>query len=176
MSGEKTLATSLASSLAIASDHAGFPLKEYLKHALPDIDWKDLGPTGTDRVDYPDFAKKVAEAVAAGKAPAGVLVCGTGVGMSITANKIKGVRAAVVESECAARLSRRHNDANVLCLGARILAPEYAKEIVEAWLASEFEGGRHAERVQKIRELEASAHETHDTKFPNHPHHKPSKS
>lgn len=145
--------------LAIASDHAGFPLKEYLKREFPGIDWKDQGPSTPDRVDYPDFALKVARQVAGAKVPAGVLICGTGVGMAMASNKIRGVRAAVVESELAARLSREHNNSNILCLGARILAPEYAKEILKAWLNARFEGGRHEARVRKIAELEGMAHE-----------------
>jgi ribose 5-phosphate isomerase B len=140
--------------IPIASDHAGFELKEYLKANLPGIDWVDLGTMSTERTDYPDFAAKVAEPVSRGKYAHGVLVCGSGIGMCIAANKFAGVRAAVVESEQTARLSREHNDANVLCVGARVLSPETAKSIVQAWLNASFEGGRHADRVRKIAELE----------------------
>jgi ribose 5-phosphate isomerase B len=140
--------------IPIASDHAGFDLKEYLKAKLPEIDWVDLGTMSTERTDYPDFAAKVAEPVSRGQYAHGVLVCGSGIGMCIAANKFAGVRAAVVESEQTARLSREHNDVNVLCVGARVLSPETAKSIVQAWLSASFEGGRHADRVRKIAELE----------------------
>ncbi|MBI3554648.1 MAG: ribose 5-phosphate isomerase B [Deltaproteobacteria bacterium] len=140
--------------LAIASDHAGFILKEFLKSNLSDVEWIDKGPASTDRVDYPDYAVKVASAVVDGTVELGVLVCGSGIGMCISANKINGIRAAVVESETSARLSRAHNDANVLCIGARLIAPDYAKDIVQTWLKTPFEGGRHADRVRKITNLE----------------------
>ena len=142
--------------VAIASDHAGFHMKDFLKKEFPDIDWIDEGPASTDRVDYPDFAKKVAVKVSMSEVTQGILICGSGIGMSISANKIKGVRAAVVESEIAARLAKHHNDANILCLGSRIIAYDYAKEIVNTWLESSFDGGRHADRIKKISELEAS--------------------
>lgn len=144
--------------LAIGSDHAGFELKELLRRELPQIDWIDEGTDSTERTDYPDFARKVAEKVGGGEVERGVLVCGSGIGMCIAANKVPGVRAVAPESETAARLSRAHNDANVLCLGARLLKPEYAKQILEAWLETPFEGGRHLERVRKIAELEKRRH------------------
>lgn len=145
-------------SVLIASDHAGYELKEYLKREISEIDWVDEGPSSADRTDYPDFAEKVATKVAAGNPAQGVLVCGSGIGMCISANKVDGVRAAVVESEQTARLSREHNDANIVCLGSRILTPEYAKSIVQTWLGTGFEGGRHADRVRKISELEKRNH------------------
>lgn len=138
----------------IASDHAGFELKELLKKMLTEVEWVDEGPHSADRTDYPDYAEKVAAKIASGAIKQGVLVCGSGIGMCIAANKFAGVRGAVVESEQTARLSRQHNDANVLCLGARILTPEYAKSIVQSWLNTEFEGGRHSDRIRKISELE----------------------
>ena len=139
----------------IASDHAGVALKQAIQTALKDVSWRDLGPVGNDRVDYPDFAKLLAEEIADGQATRGVLICGSGIGMSIAANKIPGVRAAVVENPVAARLSREHNDANVLCLGSRFVAPEYGAEIVETWLHTDFSGDeRHLKRIRKIAELE----------------------
>ncbi len=140
--------------LSIGSDHAGYTLKEFIKSQINDVRWVDEGTLSLERVDYPDYAHKVALKVVSKRSAGGVLVCGSGIGMSISANKIKGIRAAVVESEVAARLSKQHNNSNVLCLGARILAPEYAKEIVTAWLNSKFEGGRHEDRISKISKLE----------------------
>ncbi|MCC7440415.1 MAG: ribose 5-phosphate isomerase B [Bdellovibrionales bacterium] len=140
--------------LLIASDHAGFALKQTLQKLTPDLKWRDLGPTDEGRVDYPDFAERVAREVAGSNGSAlGVLVCGSGIGMSIAANKVAGIRAAVVENPVAARLAREHNDANVLCLGSRFLAPEYAAEILRAWIGARFEGGRHADRVRKIAQI-----------------------
>lgn len=141
--------------IAIASDHAGFYMKDYLKKEFTVVDWVDEGPSSIDRVDYPDFAKKVGLKVSKKEVDCGILVCGSGIGMSISANKIKGVRAAVVESEIAARLAKHHNDANILCLGSRIIAYDYAKEIVRTWLESTFDGGRHSDRIQKIAQLES---------------------
>ncbi len=146
--------------LAIASDHAGFSLKEVLKKSMPEIDWVDEGPASADRVDYPDYAAKVATAIVTGTVELGVLLCGSGIGMCISANKFDGIRAAVVESEQSARLSRAHNDANVLCIGARLIAPDYAKDIVQTWLNTPFEGGRHADRVRKITQLEKTSDAT----------------
>ena len=148
------LAMPAKTSLLIASDHAGFELKRELQKLLKDITWTDLGPTTADRVDYPDFAVQLGETVAASQAAAGVLICGSGIGMSIAANKVPGIRAALVENASAARLAREHNNANVLCLGSRFLAPEYAAEIVQAWLAAQFIGGRHEGRLEKISKLE----------------------
>ena len=142
--------------IALASDHAGFAEKERLKTILEDIgvEFKDLGTVSEESVDYPDYARKVAEKVAAGEVEQGVLVCGSGTGMAITANKVPGVRAAVAWSEETARLARQHNDANVLAIGARTTPPADIPKIVRAWFATDFEGGRHAARVQKICEVE----------------------
>lgn len=139
----------------IASDHAGFSLKAALVIALPAWQWIDLGPKDTSRVDYPDFAEKLARKIAAGEASQGILICGSGIGMSIAANKIDRVRAALVENPSAARLAKLHNDANILCLGARFLACEYASEIAQAFLETKFSGEeRHENRVKKITVLE----------------------
>jgi ribose 5-phosphate isomerase B len=141
--------------ILIASDHAGFTLKADLQKALPEWEWKDLGPANADRVDYPDFARVLSEKIAAGEADQGVLICGSGIGMSIAANKVAGVNAALVENPVAARLSRLHNDANVLCLGARFLAAEYAADITRIWLETPFSGEeRHRARIQKIALME----------------------
>ncbi len=140
--------------LLIASDHAGFALKEALKSALQrqGVAFEDLGTHSADSVDYPDYARKVAEAVSRGEAERGLLVCGSGQGMAMTANRYHGVRAALPWNEETARLSREHNDANVLALGARVLAPDLAEQILLAWLETPFAGGRHERRVKKIDE------------------------
>lgn len=142
--------------IAIASDHAGFSEKEKLKPLLQElgVDFEDLGTVSEDSVDYPDYARKVADAVASGHVDQGLLVCGSGTGMAIVANKIPGVRAAVAWSEESARLAREHNDANVLALGSRTTPAEEFPGIVRAWLDAKFDGGRHSRRVQKIREIE----------------------
>ena len=136
----------------LGSDHAGFALKERLKKVLDrlEIPWEDVGTGSEDSVDYPDFAHGVAEAVASGRFTRGVLMCGTGIGVSITANRHAGVRAAHVCDEDGARLSREHNDANVLALGGRTTDPALAERILETWLKTPFAGGRHARRVAKI--------------------------
>ena len=142
--------------IALASDHAGFAEKERLKPLLLELglEVEALGTVSEDSVDYPDYAAKVAAAVAEGCAAQGVLVCGSGTGMAITANKVNGVRAAVAWSEETARLARQHNDANVLAIGARTTPPDEIPKIVRAWFATQFDGGRHAERVAKIQEIE----------------------
>jgi ribose 5-phosphate isomerase B len=142
--------------IALASDHAGYAEKERLKGLLTElgVEFQDLGTVSEESVDYPDYARKVAEQVADGRVEQGVLVCGSGTGMAITANKVPGVRAAVAWSEETARLARRHNDANVLALGARTTPPGDIPKIVRAWFATEFEGGRHAARVEKINDVE----------------------
>lgn len=143
--------------VAIGSDHSGYKAKEELVKALSGMhSVTDCGAPGEEPVDYPDVAAKVGKLVAAGKAERGILVCGTGIGMSIAANKVSGVRAAMCRSRQDARLSREHNDANVLCLGARILSQERIVEIARAWLSAEFSGGRHAARVEKIEKLEGN--------------------
>lgn len=142
--------------IAIASDHAGFEEKERLKPLLNElgIEFEDLGTVSTESVDYPDYARKVAEEVAQGKVDQGLLVCGSGTGMAIAANKVPGVRAAVGWSAEIARLAREHNDANVLALGARTTPMGQLPGIVRAWFEAKFDSGRHARRVEKIREIE----------------------
>ncbi|MDD4308753.1 MAG: ribose 5-phosphate isomerase B [Candidatus Cloacimonetes bacterium] len=140
--------------LAIASDHAGFELKEAIKHAFPMHQFTDFGTHCTDSMDYPDTGFPAAKAVAEGICEKGILICGSGIGMSITANKVTGVRAALCTITDVARLSRRHNDANVLVLAARFTAADYAIEIASAWLETAFEGGRHQNRLNKIHQGE----------------------
>ena len=138
--------------IAIASDHAGYSLKEALKAELVASGHRvlDLGTDGANSVDYPDFGHAMGRAIENGDASRGVLVCGTGVGISMAANRHSGVRAAVCHDTTTARLSRAHNDANVLALGARIVGPEVAIDCLKVFLESEFEGGRHESRVAKI--------------------------
>ncbi len=139
--------------IAIASDHAGFEYKEKLKTLLNNLGkpFQDFGTQNNSSVDYPDFAHAVSEAVGSGKVETGILICGTGIGMSIVANKHKGIRAASCESVDSARLSREHNNANILCLGARILTWDKTQEIVKTFLSTPFsEGDRHKVRIEKI--------------------------
>ncbi len=137
--------------IAIGADHAGFPLKQALiDSVLSGYDVIDLGTDSTAPVDYPDIAHKVATVISTGKADKGILICGTGIGMAIAAGKVRGIRAARCTEPFSAELSRRHNDANVLCLGARVMGVEMAERTVEVWLNTPFEGGRHARRVGKI--------------------------
>ncbi len=138
--------------IAIAADHAGYELKDLLRQDLEAMGHEvlDLGTNGPESVDYPDFADALADAVAGGKAGRGVLVCGSGIGISIAANRHKGVRAAAVYDETAARLARQHNDANVLALGARLTGIEIARACLKTFLETEFEGGRHQRRVDKM--------------------------
>ena len=142
--------------IALGADHAGYELKDKIRDHLrgKGIDVKDEGTRSADSVDYPDYAQLVAEDVSHGRAQLGILVCGSGIGMAISANKVNGIRAANVSSENEARLSREHNNANVLALGARILKEEDAFKIVDAWLATPFAGGRHERRVEKIAAIE----------------------
>ena len=137
----------------IASDHAGFDLKKFFT-SKKNLQWIDLGPANSDRSDYPDYAAKVAQKVSSTAESLGLLICGSGIGMCISANKFKGIRAAVVESEETARLAKEHNDANILCLGSRILSEEKAWSIFNAWLNAQFAQGRHADRIKKISQLE----------------------
>lgn len=135
--------------IIIGSDHAGFQLKNKLiKHLeAKGYEIKDSGTYSTDSCDYPVIAKQTAHEIADGNYEKGILVCGTGIGMCIAANKVKGIRAAVVSDTCSAKMSRLHNDANILCLGERIVGEELAKDIVDVWLSTEFLGERHARRV-----------------------------
>ena len=138
--------------IAVASDHAGFDLKEILKRDLQDAGYAvlDLGTNSTASVDYPDFGKAMADAIASGRAEKGVLVCGTGIGISIAANRNPKVRAALAHDVTSARLSREHNDANVVAFGQRLIGAETAREALKAFLATEWAGGRHAGRVAKL--------------------------
>jgi ribose 5-phosphate isomerase B len=143
--------------IAIASDHAGYVLKERIKEyilSLGGYEIEDYGTMSQDPVDYPDYALKVAEAVARGRHDRGILICGTGIGMCIAANKVPGIRCAPCNDVLTARYSREHNDANILALGARLIEVERAKEIVRIWLTTDFQGGRHERRVKKIAEIE----------------------
>ncbi|MGH9970609.1 MAG: ribose 5-phosphate isomerase B [Pyrinomonadaceae bacterium] len=144
--------------IALASDHAGYAEKERLKFLLSDlgVEFEDLGTVSEESVDYPDYARKVAEEVARGRVDQGLLVCGSGTGMAIAANKVPGIRAAVAWSEETARLARQHNNANVLAIGARTTPSEKIPAIVRAWFGADFEGGRHADRVEKINVLDDS--------------------
>ena len=142
--------------VAIGSDHAGFALKETIKALLDELKlpYEDFGTTSPVPVDYPDVAQAVSHAVVGGRADRGILVCGTGIGMAMAANKIAGVRAAVVWDETSARLSRAHNDANIMTLGGRTTSAERAPGIVRAFLSTGYEGGRHGRRLEKIARLE----------------------
>ena len=145
--------------IAIGSDHAGYELKEHLKKLFADgHDWVDVGTDGPDSVDYPDYAVKVARLVTQGGAEFGILLCGTGIGMSVTANKVRGVRAALVFDLYTAMQSRRHTDANILVLGAQVTGKGLASEIVKTWLGTSFEGGRHQRRIDKIKRFEDDFH------------------
>ena len=146
--------------IAIGSDHTGIALKETLREQLVALgheafDLSAVGGSAEGPVDYPDVARPLAEAVAAGQYDLGVLICSNGVGMSITANKVKGVRAALCHDSFSARRARQHTDANVLCLGAWCIGPGVAREVLEAFLDGQFEGGRHARRLGKIKAIEA---------------------
>ena len=143
--------------LAIGSDHGGLTLKRLLAARLQELghDVEDVGTHESTSTDYPDYAAQVARRVADGRAERGVLVCGTGIGMSIAANKVDGVRAAVVSDTFSARMASAHNDARILCLGERVVGPSLAVACLEAWLDTDFEGGRHALRVGRITDLEA---------------------
>lgn len=138
--------------IAIGSDHGGYDLKEEIKDLLAelDIEYKDFGTDSTESVDYPDYATPVAKAVADEEYDKGILICGTGIGMSIAANKVPGIRAALCHDVFSARATRQHNDSNVLTMGSRVIGSELARAIVSAWLDSEFEGGRHERRINKI--------------------------
>ncbi len=142
--------------IVIGSDHAGFADKEKIKRQLEElgVEYEDVGTSSTDSVDYPVYAKKVAVKVASGEAEQGILVCGSGNGMQIAANKIRGVRAALAWNEETARLARQHNNANVLSVPARMISPEEVKNVVKSFLDAKFEGGRHGRRVDEITNLE----------------------
>lgn len=138
--------------IAVGSDHAGFELKEYVKEYLKEQDYEiiDCGTDGLESVDYPDYGKKVGETVASGDADYGVVVCGSGIGISIAVNKVKGIRCALVGEPLSAKLSRQHNNANVLAMGGRLTGTQMAEEILDVFFSTEFEGGRHKRRVSKL--------------------------
>lgn len=142
--------------VAIASDHGGIQLREEIKNLLDEleINYEDFGCDCSTSVDYPDYALPVAKKVASGEFDRGILICGTGIGMSISANKVKGIRCALVHDVFTAKVTREHNDSNVLAMGERVIGPGLAREIAKAWLTSDFEGGRHANRIGKITEYE----------------------
>jgi len=145
--------------ITIASDHAGFKFKRQILQYLSDhgIEAVDLGTESECSVDYPDYAIKVAQGVSEGSIERGILICGTGIGMSIVANKFPGVRAALCHNEATAKASRSHNDANILVLGERVISEDAALSILEIWLRTDFDGGHHQQRLDKIREIEVQA-------------------
>lgn len=138
--------------IALGADHAGLPLKNEVRKILESLGvaFEDYGTQDEQSVDYPDFAHRVARAILDGKADLGILVCGTGVGMSIAANRHEGIRAVVCSEVFSARMAREHNDANILCFGARVIGPGTARDLVEAFLTTTHAGGRHTKRVEKI--------------------------
>lgn len=142
--------------IAIGSDHGGFELKNHIKKHLEDrgLEFKDFGVYNEDSVDYPDCAKPVCKAVLSGECERGILLCGTGIGISIAANKHSGIRAALCTNVFSAKMAKEHNNANIICLGGRVTGRELAFMIVDAWLDAEFAGGRHAKRIAKIHEIE----------------------
>lgn len=142
--------------IAISSDHGGNNLRKEIISLLTElgIEYTDCGPDSGASVDYPDYAAPVANAVASGQADRGILICGTGIGMSIAANKVKGIRCALVHDVFSAKATREHNNSNILAMGERVIGPGLAREIASTWLNTDFEGGRHERRVEKITELE----------------------
>lgn len=142
--------------IAIASDHVGLELKPIIIEYVKELGHKviDYGPQTAERTDYPQYGKLVGEKVAANEVDAGILICGTGVGISISANKVKGIRAVVCSEPYTAQLSKQHNNTNILAFGSRVIGSELAKMIVKSWLEAEFEGGRHAKRVEMIANIE----------------------
>jgi ribose 5-phosphate isomerase B len=143
--------------VALGADHGGYHLKNEIKAYLESIgmEYEDLGCDCDQSVDYPDYALPVAERVASGEFDRGILICGTGIGMTIAANKVKGVRCALVHDLFSAKATREHNDSNVLAMGERVIGPGVALEIVKVWLGTEFSGGRHTRRIEKINSIEA---------------------
>lgn len=142
--------------IAIAADHGGYTLKESVKRKLESmgLDYHDFGTHSEESVDYPDYGILVAEGVARGEYERGILICGTGLGMSIVANKVPGIRCALLHDTFSAKATREHNDTNVMAMGARVIGPGLADDIVELWLTTEFAGGRHAQRLDKISAIE----------------------
>ena len=150
--------------IAIGSDHRGFSIKQKLVELVRSLghEVQDLGPSDSRPVDYPDYAFHVAKSVASTKTDRGVLICGTGIGMSIAANKVRGIRAALCLDPVTAEISRHHNDANVLCLGGDLITPEQAVRIMRVWLKTEFDGGRHSRRLHKIEAEEPHCNDQPD--------------
>ena len=144
--------------IAVASDHRGYVMKGKILSMLEEIglEGRDYGPETSETVDYPDFAAKVARAVSIGEVDRGILICGTGIGMCITANKFLGIRAALCHDDLTAEMSRLHNDANILCLSADLLGDRLVNRMVEIWVSTEFEGGRHARRIEKVSQFESN--------------------
>lgn len=142
--------------VAIASDHGGINIRKEIVALMDEmgIEYQDLGCECETSVDYPDYAIPVAEKVVSGEVDRGILICGTGIGMSIAANKVKGVRCALVHDMFSAQATREHNDSNILAMGERVIGPGLAREIAKIWLTTEFEGGRHSNRINKIKEYE----------------------
>ncbi len=142
--------------IALASDHGGFELKEIVREYLTEKGYEimDLGTYNTDSVDYPDYGLKAGQEVASGNVDRGIVICGTGIGISISANKVKGIRCALCHDVYSAEMTRAHNDSNVLAMGGRVVGRDLALRIVKAWVESDFEGGRHARRIDKITEYE----------------------
>ena len=147
--------------IAIACDHGGFALKEEIKSWLTEkgIEFEDFGCNSTASVDYADFALPAAEAVASGKCEKGILICGTGIGISMAANKVRGIRAACCSDCFSAEMTRLHNDANILCMGGRVVGAGLALKMIDLFLHTEFEGGRHATRIAKIADIEKAQYE-----------------
>lgn len=143
--------------IAISSDHGGNTLRKEIMGLLEELgfEYEDFGPKDNSSVDYPDYAQPVSEGVAAGKFDKGILICGTGIGMSIAANKVKGIRCALVHDVFSAKATRCHNDSNIIAMGERVIGAGLAREIVAAWLQTDFEGGRHERRIEKITAIEA---------------------
>lgn len=142
--------------IAIGCDHGGYELKEHIKKHLDEkgVEYKDYGTYNEESVDYPDYAGKVCRAIQDNEAECGILICGTGIGISIAANKHKGIRAALCSDVYSAKMTKMHNNANVICLGGRVTGRELAFMIVDSWLETEFEGGRHNQRIDKIHAIE----------------------
>ncbi|SCG81845.1 ribose 5-phosphate isomerase B [Proteiniborus sp. DW1] len=143
--------------IALGCDHAGYELKGYIKEYLDKkgIEYVDFGTNSIESVDYPEFGEKVAEAVKSGECDKGIVCCGTGIGISISANKVPGIRCALCSDCYSARMSIEHNNANVLAIGARVIGKDLALEIIDTWLKAEFQGGKHERRVNKIRDIES---------------------
>lgn len=153
--------------IAIGSDHGGFHLKQEIKKLLEELkmEYVDVGCHDDCSVDYPDYAIPVAEKVASGQFERGIVICGTGIGVSISANKVKGIRCALVHDVFSAKATRQHNDSNVLAMGERVIGPGLAREIVKTWLETEYEGGRHERRIKKISQYEENMKVTGESKW-----------